>query len=91
MKGLAHGGLSPNSSPMKMNGVAAWRTGSECPSAWLLGEGWAGPCLEILVTWESQESSPCFPEMARRRGSLWLPVERAARRANDWHTGSSIP
>lgn len=28
MKGLARGGLSPKSSPMKMNGVAAWRTGS---------------------------------------------------------------
>lgn len=28
MKGLAHGGLSPNSGSRKMNGVAAWRTGS---------------------------------------------------------------
>lgn len=50
------------------------------------GMGWAGPCMESLVTQESQESSPWFPEMARRSGSLRLPGERAARRANDWYT-----
>lgn len=66
MKGLAHGGLSPNSSPMKMNGVAAWRTGSVLLlGSWerdRLGHAWS------LVTQESQESSPWFPEMAGEVG-----------------------
>lgn len=58
----------------------------EYPFAWLLGEGWGGTCMESLVTQESQESNPWFPEMARRSGSLRLPGERAARRTHDWHT-----
>ena len=64
-----------------------------CPSTWLMVEGLAGAgqCMKSLVTLECQASSPWFPEMARRSGSLRLPRERAASRANDWQTSPRVP